>query len=181
MANHRACETGKRRYQQVISIIGSLLSVNNSSSPFITGRRLCWIDLWQRAQDQLSHLLPKHTPHVTQLATRGFWVNLHPVIIISGGKSTWDTMWFGVCGLGSKWKTNNEQWISDYSYNAGTELTDWSRRTHHWCHIHTLHTDLAHDVLSRIGEMAICMDGWNLSQMSCLKYIYKSSLCCSHL
>jgi len=66
-------------------------------------------------------------------------------------------MWFGVCGLGSKWKTNNEQWISDYSYNSGTELTDWSRRTHHWCHIHTLHIDSAHNVLSRIGEMATYM------------------------
>ena len=39
MANLRARETGKKRYQQVISIIGSLLSVNNSSSPFITGKR----------------------------------------------------------------------------------------------------------------------------------------------
>ena len=28
MANHSACETGKWKYQQVISIIGSLLSVN---------------------------------------------------------------------------------------------------------------------------------------------------------
>ena len=63
MANHRAHETGKQRYQQVISIIGSLLSVNNSSSSPITGRRDGWTSdsgprtagpgLW--AQDQLSH------------------------------------------------------------------------------------------------------------------------------
>ena len=37
-------------------------------------------------------------------------------------------------------------WISDYSYNIGTELTGWGRYVHHYWY--TLHTDPAHCVLS---------------------------------
>jgi len=60
MANHRARETGKQRYQQVISIIGSLLSVNIS---------------------HIIHAFPKRAPHylrmcvlLHQLAPWGFWI-----------------------------------------------------------------------------------------------------------
>ena len=34
--------------------------------------------------------------------------------------------------------TVSNAWISDFSYNTGTELTGWSRHAYHWWH--TLHT-----------------------------------------
>ena len=80
MANHRACETGKQRYQQVISIIGSLLSVNIfcfrlsnfklSTSSFTHHPRVT----------KARATLHAHVRTLTQLAMQGFWVNLHLVL-----------------------------------------------------------------------------------------------------
>jgi len=56
----------------------------------------------------------------------------------------------------AQWLSN--AWISDCSYNTGTELTGWSRHTHIICQIHThiLHSDPAHHVVSRRGS---CIHG----------------------
>jgi len=78
MANHRACETGKQRYQQVISITGSLLSVN------------IFVFSYQTPNCRLlaSHIvhvsnacatLHAHVRILTLLATRGLCVKLHLV------------------------------------------------------------------------------------------------------
>jgi len=59
MANLRARETSKKRYQQAISIIDSLLSVNNSSCPFITGKRNCWTSDSRPRTDSAAKLMSK--------------------------------------------------------------------------------------------------------------------------
>ena len=56
MANHRVHETGKQRYQQVISTIGSLLSVKSLFSPVkLQNCRLL--------ASHIIHVLPKRVPH----------------------------------------------------------------------------------------------------------------------
>ena len=55
MANHRARETGKQRYQQVISIIGSLLSANILVFSCQTSN--CWL-----LASHIVHVLPKRAP-----------------------------------------------------------------------------------------------------------------------
>ena len=53
--------------------------------------------------------------------------------------------------------TMSNAWISDLSYNTGTELTGWSRHAYHWWL--TLHTDSAH-------RASVHMDSWKYSEMS---------------
>ena len=72
IANHRVHETGKQRYQQAISIIGSLLSVNIFVFSCQTSN--CRLLL----ASHITHVLPKRTPHymrmcvLLHLAMRGF-------------------------------------------------------------------------------------------------------------
>ena len=81
MANHRARETGKQRYQQVISIIGSLLSVNIFvfSSPVklqtVDSKLHTSSTYYQSARRTSCACAYSYT------ATRGIWVNLHLVTV----------------------------------------------------------------------------------------------------
>ena len=75
MANHRARETVKQRYQQVISINGSLLLVNI----FVFS---CQTWNCRLLASHIIHVLPCAVCTLTQLAARGFWVNLHLVSVI---------------------------------------------------------------------------------------------------
>jgi len=56
-----------------------------------------------------------------------------------------------------QYTTHNEQIIHDlrlYSYNTGTELTGWSRHTHHLPHTHTAHRS------SIICSAGVYTDSW---------------------
>ena len=57
VANHRACETGKQRYQQVISIIGSLPSLNIS----------CQTSNCRLLASHIIHVLPKRSLHYMRM------------------------------------------------------------------------------------------------------------------
>ena len=61
MANHRARETGKQKYQQVISIIGSLLSVNIFVFSFSNCRLVV---------SHIIHAFPKRAPHYMHMHVR---------------------------------------------------------------------------------------------------------------
>ena len=58
IANHRARENGKQRYQQVISIIGSVLLVNIFVSPFSCQTSNCRL-----LASHIIHMLSKRVPH----------------------------------------------------------------------------------------------------------------------
>jgi len=60
MANHRACETGKQRYQKVISITGSLLSVNI----FVFS---CQTSNCRLVASYIIHVFPMRAPHYMRM------------------------------------------------------------------------------------------------------------------
>ena len=60
-------------------------------------------------------------------------------------------------------------WISDYSYNTGTELTDRSRQAHCWCHLLVSHGQTVYWSRRDGCKHGQLEHGW---VMSCIEYIH---------